>query len=34
MNKTNIMGLLLMGAVIMLFMYFNQPSAEERAAMA
>ena len=28
------MGLLLMGAVIMLFMYFNQPSAEERAAMA
>ena len=34
MNKTNFMGLLLMGAVIMLFMYFNQPSAEERAAMA
>lgn len=34
MNKTNVIGLLLMGAVIMLFMYFNQPSAEERAAMA
>ncbi len=34
MNKTNIIGLLLMGAVIMLFMYLNQPSAEERAAMA
>lgn len=34
MNKTNITGLLLMGAVIMLFMYLTQPSAEERAAMA
>lgn len=34
MNKNNLIGLVLMGAVIMLFMYFNQPSPEERAAMA
>ena len=34
MNKTNIIGILLMGAVIMLFMYLNQPSAEQQAAMA
>ncbi|MCM1347838.1 MAG: membrane protein insertase YidC [Firmicutes bacterium] len=34
MNKTNLTGMLLMAAVIVLFMYFNQPSAEERAAMA
>lgn len=34
MNKTNLIGMLLMGAVILVFMHLNQPSAEERAAMA
>lgn len=34
MNKTNIMGILLIGAIFMLWMYFNQPSAEEQARMA
>ncbi len=34
MNKTNIMGVLLLGAIFMLWMYFNQPSAEEQARMA
>lgn len=34
MNKTNFLGILLMGAVIMLFIYINQPSAEQRAEMA
>lgn len=33
MNKNTVTGLLLMGAIIMLFMYINQPSAEQRAAM-
>lgn len=31
MNKNTIIGMLLMGAIIMLFMYVNQPSAEELA---
>lgn len=34
MNKTNIIGILLMGAVIMLYMYLNKPSAEQQAAVA
>lgn len=32
MNKNSLLGLLLMGAVIMVFMYLNQPSPEEIAA--
>ena len=32
MDKNNLLGLLLMGAVIFGFMYINQPSEEEIAA--
>lgn len=32
MNRNTLIGLLLMGAIIMLFMYLNQPSPEELAA--
>ena len=32
MNKNSLLGLLLMGAVIMVFMYINQPTPEEIAA--
>lgn len=32
MDKNNLLGLLLMGAIIFGFMYINQPSDEEIAA--